>query len=167
MNRGANSDSAARSAAFLIRNASYAVPAVYAVPAIYAVPAVYAVSAPYSVSAFQLPGSQSILPRMPAPIRPVVTHHANGVLDFVDSAGTMWTVSEIAGLAFSERLMSLLPHPERRSGWLLFESDLGDRRRLAPVPDDWRTYSSSALETCLRGAVPASSERRRRTDEVR
>ena len=105
---------------------------------------------------------------MPDPIRPAIIRHANGVLDFVDSSGVLWTVSEIARLDFSERLMALLPHPERRSGWLLFESEHGDRRRLAPVPENWRELPSPALERCLGGAMPASSsEHRRQTDEMR
>jgi hypothetical protein len=97
---------------------------------------------------------------------PGIIHHANGVLDFTDSSGTRWTVSEIARMGFSERLMSLLPHPERREGWLLFESEHGDRRRFTPIPNDWRAMTTPSLERCLDVAVPSSSyERRRRTDD--
>src|SRR2546421_5175516 len=131
-------------------------------PAVHAVPAVYAVSAFYAVPAFQIFVPHHILARMPDPIRPAIVRHANGVLDFVDSSGVLWTVSEIARLDFSERLMALLPHPERRSGWLLFESEHGYRRRLAPVPDNWRELPSPALERCLGGAMPASSSEHRR-----
>jgi hypothetical protein len=94
-----------------------------------------------------------------------VLRHASGALDFTDSTGTRWTVSEIARLDFSEKLMALLPHPERRQGWLLFESQLGERRRFTPIPSDWRTLPLDALERCLTAAVPATSgERRRRSD---
>lgn len=96
--------------------------------------------------------------------RPVV-RRADGALDFTDASGTLWTVSEIARLEYSERLMAMLPHPERRQGWLLFESEHGERRRYTPIPDDWRTSSTSRLERCLSDAVPANvAEQRRRTD---
>ena len=97
-----------------------------------------------------------------------VVHHASGALDFADANGTVWTVSEIARMDFSERLMALLPHPERRQGWLLFESQFGERRRLTPIPDNWRTLSASALQQCLAGAVQSSAaEHRRREDQDR
>jgi hypothetical protein len=96
-----------------------------------------------------------------------IIHHASGALDFIDSAGTRWTVTEIARLDFSERVMALLPHPERRQGWLLFESQWGERRRYTPIPDDWRSLTVDRLEGCLATAVRASSaERRRRTDDA-
>lgn len=99
---------------------------------------------------------------MPHPI----THHASGALDFKDSNGIRWTVSEIARLDFSERLMALLPHPERRQGWLLFESEAGERRRFTPIPDDWRTMSRATLESCLqRGVSYGNREQRRREDQ--
>ena len=105
---------------------------------------------------------------MPDSNHPAIVRHANGMLDFTDSSGTLWTVSEIARVEFSERLMSLFPHPERRQGWLLFESESGELRRFAPIPDAWQALPTSALERCLGDAVPASSgERRRRTDERR
>lgn len=95
-----------------------------------------------------------------------IVHHASGALDFTDSTGVRWTVSEIARFDFSERLMSLLPHPERRQGWLLFESQLGERRRYTPIPADWRSLAAPALERCLAAAVIAAPvERRRRDDE--
>ena len=96
------------------------------------------------------------------------TRHASGALDFTDSRGVRWTVSEIAGMDFSEKLMSLLPHPERRQGWLLFESQNGERCRCAPVPTDWKSYSPAALEQCLGSAVASSVvEQRRRSDQER
>jgi hypothetical protein len=98
--------------------------------------------------------------------RPTIIRRADGALDFTDSSGTLWTVSEIARLGYSERLMAMLPHPERRQGWLLFESERGDRRRYTPIPEDWRALTMSGLEGCLREAVPAGAgESRRRSDE--
>jgi len=103
---------------------------------------------------------------MPDSYSRAIVRYANGALDFTDSAGTLWTVSEIARLDYSERLMAMLPHPERRQGWLLFESDQGERRRLTPVPDEWRSLPVSELQHCLQNALPASSgEQRRRTDD--
>lgn len=97
-----------------------------------------------------------------------VVHHASGALDFADANGIVWTVSEIARMDFSERLMALLPHPERRQGWLLFESQLGERRRYTPIPDNWRTLSPSGLQQCLAAAVQSSAaEHRRRDDQDR
>jgi len=97
-----------------------------------------------------------------------VVHHASGALDFTDTSGIVWTVSEIARLDFSERVMALLPHPERRQGWLLFESQLGERRRYTPIPDEWRSFSPSALDQCLANAVRSSdAEHRRRDDQAR
>lgn len=97
-----------------------------------------------------------------------IVHHASGALDFTDSTGIRWTVSEIARLDFSERLMALLPHPERRQGWLLFESQWGERRRYTPIPQDWQSLPAAALEGCLATAVRASAgEQRRRSDESR
>jgi hypothetical protein len=105
---------------------------------------------------------------MSSPISPTVVRHANGALDFTDASGAIWTVSEITRMDFSERVMALLPHPERRQGWLLFESQLGERRRFTPIPDDWHEYSSPMLQRCLIDAVPASAgERRRRDDQER
>src|SRR5437763_4825952 len=99
---------------------------------------------------------------------PSIVHHASGALDFTDSNGTRWNVLEIAAMNFSERLMSLLPHPERRQGWLLFESQNGERRRYAPVPPNWKSYPPSALEQCLGSAMASSAvEQRRRSDQER
>ena len=99
--------------------------------------------------------------------RPAIVRRADGALDFTDSSGTLWTVSEIARLGYSELLMSMLPHPERRQGWLLFESERGERRRYTPIPNDWRALTSSSLERCLHDAVPAKpDESRRREDEL-
>jgi hypothetical protein len=98
--------------------------------------------------------------------RSAVTYHASGALDFKDSTGTQWTVSEISRMDFSERVMALLPHPERRQGWLLFESQFGERRRYTPIPENWRALPMSDLERCLSGAVRASvTEQRRRSDQ--
>ncbi|HKN64734.1 MAG TPA: hypothetical protein VJW73_00560 [Gemmatimonadaceae bacterium] len=97
-----------------------------------------------------------------------VVHHASGALDFADASGTVWTVSEIARMDFSERVMALLPHPERRQGWLLFESQFGERRRYTPIPENWRSFGAAVLQQCLAKAVQSSAaEHRRRDDQDR
>jgi hypothetical protein len=89
-------------------------------------------------------------------------------VDFTDTVGVKWTVWEIAGPSFSERLASLLPHPDRRRGWLLFESEAGERRRLSPYPSEWRTFNTFTLERwCMRATRSVSSEKRRRDDDAR
>ena len=103
---------------------------------------------------------------MPVRSSSIVTRHANGALEFSDTDGVRWTVSEIARFDFSEKLISLLPHPERRGGWLLFESDRGERRRLAPIPLEWRALPAIVLERHLAtAALAGSNEHRRRTDK--
>lgn len=102
---------------------------------------------------------------MYGPTTSVVTRHASGALEFCDAHGVRWTVSEIARLEFSEQLISLLPHPERRGGWLLFESDGGERRRLSPVPNEWHSLPATVLEQHLAMALRAGrNEHRRRSD---
>ena len=99
---------------------------------------------------------------------PGIVRHASGALEFADESGTMWTVSEIARLDFSERVMALLPHPERRRGWLLFESALGERRRYTPIPESWRELPARRLQECLSKAVTATViEQRRAEDQER
>jgi hypothetical protein len=86
---------------------------------------------------------------------------------FVDSVGLRWTVFEIVPEAALARFISLLPHAERRTGWLLFESEDGDRRRLAPYPADWRTMAHFELERwCMRAMPVKDLPTRRATDRV-
>jgi hypothetical protein len=72
---------------------------------------------------------------------------------FLDAAGVQWDAfavhpsSEVSNRA-------RLPDPYQ-SGWLSFDSGQ-ERRRLSPVPEDWRTMSEDGLrELCARAeAVP-------------
>jgi hypothetical protein len=90
-----------------------------------------------------------------------------GSVDFTDANGIRWSVWEIANPGFSDRLISLFPHPERRAGWLLFESASGERRRLSPYPENWRSLGSVALGAqCVLAMPPGRNEKRRRTDEL-
>lgn len=86
----------------------------------------------------------------------------DGVVVFRDAAGVEWTVEEIESPTLPPRLLSLLSEERRRGGWLVFEADHGERRRLSPVPSGWRTLSDAELEKCCaRGdRVPPAPARR-------
>jgi hypothetical protein len=73
--------------------------------------------------------------------------------EFVDSRGVTWTVYEVErqGRAMAQRD----PLPEAfRAGWIVFEAEGGQRkRRLAPVPADWRQRTDVELEALCRTAT--------------
>jgi hypothetical protein len=81
---------------------------------------------------------------------------------FTDSVGVDWTVREIDSPTLTQTLAKVLKTDRRRSGWLVFESNEGDKRRLAPYPPDWRTVSMFELERwCMRATrVPPAPARR-------
>jgi hypothetical protein len=81
---------------------------------------------------------------------------------FTDSVGVDWTVREIGSPTLTETLAKVLHSDRRRSGWLVFESSDGDKRRLAPYPPDWRTVSMFELERwCMKATrVPPAPARR-------
>lgn len=81
---------------------------------------------------------------------------------FVDSVGVDWTVREIGSPKLTQTLAKVLEQDRRRSGWLVFESEDGDKRRLAPYPPDWRTVSTFELERwCMKAQrVPPAPARR-------
>jgi hypothetical protein len=81
---------------------------------------------------------------------------------FVDSCGVDWTVREIASTTLTPTVARMLEGDRRRSGWLVFESDEGEKRRLAPYPPDWRTMSTFEIERwCMRAIkVPPAPARR-------
>jgi len=81
---------------------------------------------------------------------------------FVDTVGLEWTVSEIATPELHGALARVLEHDRRKGGWLVFESQDGDKRRLAPYPPDWRTMTIFELERwCMRAStVPPAPSRR-------
>ena len=81
---------------------------------------------------------------------------------FVDSVGVNWTVREIGSPQLTQTLAKVLEQDRRRSGWLVFESSEGHKRRLAPYPPDWRTVSTFELERwCMKAAhVPPAPARR-------
>jgi hypothetical protein len=81
---------------------------------------------------------------------------------FVDSCGVDWTVREIASGTLTPSVAKMLENDRRRSGWLVFESTDGGKRRLAPYPPDWRTMSAFEIERwCMRATpVPPAPARR-------
>jgi hypothetical protein len=81
---------------------------------------------------------------------------------FTDSVGVSWTVREIGSPTLTQTLAKVLKTERRRSGWLVFDSSEGDKRRLAPYPPDWRTVSTFELERwCMKATrVPPAPARR-------
>lgn len=82
--------------------------------------------------------------------------------EFVDSVGLSWTVREIASPTLTGAMARVLEHDRRRGGWLVFESEEGEKRRLAPYPPDWRTMSTYEIErwTMRARLVPPAPARR-------
>jgi len=83
---------------------------------------------------------------------------------FTDSEDVRWEVREIRSHELPERLAKLLgDNDRRRSGWLVFESSDGEKRRLSPFPPDWDTISEFELERwCMRALrVPPAPARRK------
>jgi hypothetical protein len=81
---------------------------------------------------------------------------------FTDSLGATWTVREVTPGPMPEKLSQLLGADRRRGGWLLFLSEAGERRRLAPVPEGWAGLPPAELEDyCMRARrVPPGPQRR-------
>jgi hypothetical protein len=81
---------------------------------------------------------------------------------FTDTVGVEWTVREIASPTLTGALARVLEHDRRRGGWLVFESNEGEKRRLTDYPEDWRTLSPFEIERwCMRATpVPPAPARR-------
>jgi hypothetical protein len=84
---------------------------------------------------------------------------------FTDSLGATWTVREITPGPMPEKLSQLLGADRRRGGWLLFISEGGERRRLAPVPEGWAELSPAELEACCMRARRVAPGAERRTED--
>jgi hypothetical protein len=89
-------------------------------------------------------------------------NQTNSTRTFIDSVEVEWTVREIGSPELTGTLARVLEKDRRRTGWLVFESGDGDKRRLAPYPPDWRTVSTFELERwCMRATpVPPAPARR-------
>ena len=87
---------------------------------------------------------------------------------FVDGTGATWTVLRVEPEPVSPTLQRFRETlsgaaPERRRPWLLFESRMGERRRLAPVPEEWDEPGHDHLLAVWCGMadrVPPAPERR-------
>jgi hypothetical protein len=81
---------------------------------------------------------------------------------FTDSRGLAWTIREITPGPMPPKLSQLLREDRRQGGWLLFMSEKGEKRRLAPVPEGWASLTDRELEVlCMRArAVPPEPGRR-------
>jgi CheY-like chemotaxis protein len=80
-----------------------------------------------------------------------------GTLRFIDDAGREWLVHEVERQAGSGARSAYLPESWQR-GWLLFETAT-EKRRLAPVPNDWRSLDLLGLQALLDRAVHARPSR--------
>ena len=97
--------------------------------------------------------------------RAIVTGPTVTPRQFTDCVGDRWTVYCVIPPAIPERPNAYFPHRDRRSGWLLFESEAGERRRLAPFPDDWHAVSDFELERwCMRATRIEATPQRRAED---
>jgi hypothetical protein len=66
----------------------------------------------------------------------------NEMRTITDGAGTQWTVFEVKRQGSKEK-WSYLPE-EYGDGWLCFESDVS-KKRLTPVPSNWRAMGDAEL----------------------
>jgi hypothetical protein len=95
--------------------------------------------------------------------------------EFADSSGTVWRVYRVEPQSVSASLARLREsmasvESERRQPWLLFESSVGDRRRLAPVPARWDencTDAELANWSAAADSIPPAPARRAGEDDAR
>jgi len=100
--------------------------------------------------------------------------------EFTDSRGVRWSVWDVYPRLAERRDREAGPPPgirerrrfvERRvrvhaamsQGWLAFESEDGERRRLAPIPNqpkDWASATADQLRAWLSASVAAPPARR-------
>jgi hypothetical protein len=74
---------------------------------------------------------------------------------FTDARGVWWDVFAVYPQARYSKFRGTF-----QQGWLCFDSGT-EKRRLSPIPDDWRTVSDAALERLAERAEVASSRRGR------
>lgn len=84
---------------------------------------------------------------------------------FTDTVGQEWVVREIDTPSMPPALAKVFERDRRQSGWLVFESAEGEKRRLAPYPPDWRTITPFELERwCMRAILVPPAPARRAED---
>ena len=76
--------------------------------------------------------------------------------EFRDDAGVQWVVFLTARSVARDHHL-----PEQyREGWLAFESAHGEKRRLAPVPQDWESLTDRELSAlCAQATAPVPRKR--------
>jgi hypothetical protein len=81
---------------------------------------------------------------------------------FTDEDEVGWDVWEVGSPAALGSLTARLLAERRRSGWLVFESDTGEKRRLVRYPPDWLSISDFELaHWCAKAVrVPPAPGRR-------
>ena len=75
--------------------------------------------------------------------------------EFSDHAGRAWTVWEMRPEQMHARTRGSAALGAFAEGWLCFESDAGEKRRLSPIPDGWEALSNTALAELCASASPA------------
>ncbi len=86
-----------------------------------------------------------------------------GLREVRDAAGVLWSVFDVFPL--ERQLPPGRPAPTRlapemASGWLAFQSEAGERRRVVPTPAGWEHLSDAELLRLLAGATAAPGEER-------
>jgi hypothetical protein len=94
----------------------------------------------------------------------------NSCREFTDAAGVTWTVQWVEPIAMSEAFDRMRDLKARASGhveadargpWLSFESETGEKRRLAPAPTDWSSAQLDDLDRWCAAAVPVQARQPR------
>jgi hypothetical protein len=86
-----------------------------------------------------------------------------GLREVRDAAGVLWNVFDV--FPIERQLAPGRPTPTRlapemASGWLAFQSETGERRRVAPTPAGWERLNDAELLRLLAGATAAPGEER-------
>lgn len=68
-----------------------------------------------------------------------------------DAAGRLWTVRQ-----FTPTTQPTLLSEAHGRGWLTFERDDGERRRLVPAPGGWEALDEAGLRAALERARPVA-----------
>ena len=76
-----------------------------------------------------------------------------------DAAGVVWHVRAVTAAPMSPAQRRLLARPEYEHGWLLFQAETGEKRRLAPHPADWAARPDEELQAWGAAARPATYDK--------
>jgi hypothetical protein len=76
-----------------------------------------------------------------------------------DAAGVVWHVREVKPGPLSMAQRRVLARPEYEHGWLLFQSETGEKRRFAPYPPDWTSRPDREVRDWCAAARSATHSR--------